>query len=144
MDKDKRKTPLNRFIQRFYKRTFGSYNEWESARNLNKEVTSKMKKSEDGRREFWACRSCGKPLASDMNGRNIEIISGTGNKILVNFNQMIALCGDKNCDDRWNILEFDYDTVDVASNLEDLLANVPEGADEYELVKRKWLELDKE
>jgi hypothetical protein len=143
MDKDKRKSPLNRFIERIYKRTFGSYSEWKTARQLNQGVLSKMKKSNDGTREYWACRGCGNALLSDLNGNDAEVISGTGTRLLVNFSDMIAYCGNKDCTDRWNILEFD-NADDLSDRLEKVLESMPQGVDEYQFVKRKWLELDKE
>lgn len=143
MDKEKRTSPLNRFIQRFYKRTFGSHGEWNSARQLNQESTSQMGKSEDGKREYWACRGCKKPLVSDINGHDVEIFSNSGAKLLLNFNHMVAYCGNSGCATRWNVLSFDYDDDTVSDALTDILSKVPEDADGYTFVKRKWLELDK-
>lgn len=143
MDKEKRTTPLNRFIQRFYKRTFGSFGDWNSARELNQEVTTRMKKSDDGRREYWSCRGCSRALVSDMNGYDVEIFSSSGNKLLLNFNHMVAYCGNNNCPARWNIMSFDYEDDVVGDTVAGLLDKVPNGVDQYNFIKNKWLELDK-
>ncbi|MDP3993438.1 MAG: hypothetical protein Q8P75_00465 [bacterium] len=93
---------LREFIQEFYKRTYGSEEEWQKAREENKYIDAKMRRADN--RESWVCSDCSAILVIDINGNRAKIKAGKNTKVFVKFIEMAAYC--ENCG-KFNTLIFD-------------------------------------
>jgi hypothetical protein len=85
-------------------RSYGSYEEWDRAREENKEIEATMRINKDGT-ESWICGKCGEMIVSNINGDRAKMKVGKNTKLFVRFIEMAAFC--ENCE-TFNDLAFTY------------------------------------
>jgi hypothetical protein len=95
--------------------SYNSPEEWEKARELNKEiVNAKMKNNDDGT-ESWVCKHCGHIIVMNINGNRAKMKVGKNTQVYVKFTEMSAWCED--CKE-FNDITFSY-VVDDDNNVDD-------------------------
>lgn len=97
---------LKEWLESFYARTYGSKEEWEKAREGNKDIDAKMKRNEVNGLESWVCSNCEQMIVANINGNRAKMKVGKNTRVHVRFAEMAAYC--ENCG-KFNNLNFDYE-----------------------------------